>query len=73
MAHHGGMNWHALISGELPDSDLWLLAVFDRFSDASEPAACHAAKAREKIIKTVHSLLLFVRRRFRFIGAPLIY
>lgn len=36
------MNWQALIDGELPDSDLWLRSVFDRFSGASE--AAHARR-----------------------------
>lgn len=36
------MDWQALIDGELPDSDLWLLAIFDRFSGASE--ADHARR-----------------------------
>lgn len=36
------MNWQALIDGELPDSDLWLLSVFDRFSNAAD--ASHMRK-----------------------------
>lgn len=36
------MNWRALIDGKLPDGDLWLLSVFDRFSGPSE--AAHARR-----------------------------
>lgn len=42
LAHHTRMNWQALTDGELPDSDLWLLSLFDRFSGASQ--AAHARR-----------------------------
>lgn len=32
----GGMNCHAMVSGDLADSDLWLLSLFDRFSCAAQ-------------------------------------
>lgn len=33
-----GMDWKALIAGELKDSDLWLLSIFDRVSAAAQAA-----------------------------------
>lgn len=30
------MDWQALMTGELPDSDLWLLSLFDAWSDAAQ-------------------------------------
>lgn len=41
----GGMNWHAMVSGDLADSDLWLLSLFDRFSRASQDK-CDRLEAR---------------------------
>jgi len=38
------MNWQSLISGELPDSDLWLLSVFDRFSESAQEKRWHHAE-----------------------------
>lgn len=53
------MNWQSLISGELPDSDLWLLSVFDRFSEsAQEKRWQHAMAGRVRMFMPGFMLLV---------------
>lgn len=53
------MNWQALISGELPDSDLWLLSAWDRFSScAQEKRWRHAVGCRGRLFMPVFMLIM---------------
>lgn len=53
------MNWQSLISGELPDSDLWLISVFDRFSEcAQEKRWHHAVGCRGRMFMPVFMLIM---------------